>query len=69
MTTKTYCIKRKSAIGRQIEEVYDKETGKWVKEEAYFEPSFHATPEEAHTLLNTLKDGYRGKWMRLYVTD
>lgn len=67
--TKTYCIKRKSNIGQQLEEVYDKETGKWVKETAYFEPSFHVTPQEANKLLKQLKDSFRGKWVRLYVTS
>jgi len=66
---KTYQIRRKSRIGQQIETAYDKENQKWVKEIAYAEPNFQATPEEAKKLLAELKDGFRGKWIRLYIVD
>lgn len=61
-----WCIKRKSNVGQQIEQIYDKENEKWVKEMSYCEPSFRATKTEARELRKQLSEGYRGKWVRLY---
>lgn len=66
-TLKHYCIKRKSAVGQQIEQIYDYENDQWVKELTYCEPSFSLSHEKAFELLKRLKSEFRGKWMKLYA--
>lgn len=60
-------IRRKSAIGQQLEHCWNNEDQKWIKYEHYSSGVFSATRENARKILSDLKANDRNsKWIRLY---
>ncbi len=60
-------IRRKSAIGQQLEYCWNNEEKKWIKYEHYSSGVFFATRENARKLVTKLKEDDRNsKWIRLY---
>ncbi len=65
VVNKKWLIKKKSAIGQQIETVWDKD--RFVEQKHYSHGEFSATRIEANRLLEELKSrGRMYKWIRLY---
>lgn len=63
-----FIIKKKSAIGQQIETIWDNEKKQWRNQEHYSDGNFQMEKSDARKLLNELKSGLRQqKWVRLYT--
>ena len=60
-------IRRKSAIGQQLEYCWNNEEQKWIKYEHYSSGVFSETRANAREILARLKENDRNsKWIRLY---
>jgi hypothetical protein len=67
MENQNWQIRRKSAIGQQLEYCWNNEEKKWIKYEHYSSGVFSETRENARKILSNLKaDDRNSKWIRLY---